>query len=56
MNFVFKLLNQNIPTFLIKILINKYVIFLFDRPSINKFLFGIMAFLRKFREKRRKSR
>jgi len=56
LNFVFPLLNQNIPTFLIKILINKYVIFLFDRPSINNFLFGIMAFLRKFREKRRKSR
>lgn len=56
LNFVFPLLNQNIPNFLIKILINKYVVFFMDRPLINEFLFKTMTFLRALRQKIRRKK
>ncbi|MBI2472550.1 MAG: cobalamin B12-binding domain-containing protein [Planctomycetes bacterium] len=56
LNFIFLFLNQNVPDFIIKILINKHVISLFDRPLINEFLFRTLTSLKKFREKRRGKR
>lgn len=53
LNFIFPLLNKNIPNLLIKILINKYVIFLLDRPLINELLFKTAAFFKELRKKRR---
>ena len=52
LNFIFPLLNKNIPNVLIKILINKYVTFLLDRPLINELLFKTAAFFRELRKKR----
>ena len=47
----FPLLNQNVPNFLIKMLINKYVVFLLDRPLLNQLLFKTLVFLENLKEK-----
>ena len=50
LNLVFPLFNLNAPNFIIKILINKHVVALLDRPMINEMLFGISGFLKKIRD------
>lgn len=50
-SFIFPLLNQNVPNFLIKMLINKYVVFLLDRPLLNQLLFKTLVFFRELKGK-----
>jgi len=46
LNLVFSLLNRNIPSFVISILINRYMILLLDRPFIMNPVWKMISFLR----------
>lgn len=52
LNFIFPLLNRGVPNFLINILINKYMVWLFDSPLFNEFLFKIGTLLRRLRRRK----
>jgi len=56
LNFVFLLFNRNAPNFIIKMLINRHLVGLLDRPVINEILFGIIVFLNWIRERIKRRR
>lgn len=51
LNFIFPLLNFSIPKSIIKLLINKYIVFLLDRPKINSMIFWIAVSVKVVRNK-----
>lgn len=50
LNFIFLLVRKGVPGFIINILINKYVIFLLDRPIINNLLANIVSLMKSIRK------
>ena len=51
LNYVIRLFNTSMPNFMIRFLASKFMVFLFDRPFVNRTLFKMAVFLDKIVKK-----
>lgn len=51
LNFIFSLLNRNVPNSVIRLLINQNAIFLLDRPFVTNIIYFMLKFLKERKAK-----